>query len=102
MAEQAEAKSKEGQSKDLLTRLTDAGEEAIQKLADVPGGRRVVDAMSSMRERIDDLQLRMRRLDELEQRVAALEAASAKPAAGKRTTTGQTTSRSPGTPTQKS
>jgi uncharacterized protein involved in exopolysaccharide biosynthesis len=59
--------------KDLLTRLADAGEDAIQRLADVPGGRRIADALNGMRGRVDELQRRVRGLDELEQRVAELE-----------------------------
>jgi polyhydroxyalkanoate synthesis regulator phasin len=94
------------ESKDLLTRLADAGEEAIQKLADVPGGRRVVDAVSGLRDRVDELQHRVRRVDELEKRVEALErklAETRKPAARRRTTTRKTTaqSRAPRTPPQK-
>ena len=62
-----------GTGKDLLTRLSDAGEEAIRRLADVPGGSRVADALNGVRERVDELQRRVRGLDELEQRVAELE-----------------------------
>jgi uncharacterized small protein (DUF1192 family) len=75
--------------KDLLSRLADAGEEAIQRLAKAPGGENVVKALNTSRERIDELQKKVRGLDELEKRVAALEqridtvAKSAKPAAAK-------------------
>lgn len=84
MAERAE-----GESKDLLTRLTGAGEDAIQRLADAPGGRIVIDAFNSLRERVDELQSRLRRVDVLEKRVDALEQKLAeqtgKPAARRRT-----------------
>jgi outer membrane murein-binding lipoprotein Lpp len=59
--------------KDLLTRLADAGEEAINRLSDLPGGSRFVDATNAMRARMDELQKKVRGIDELERRVAALE-----------------------------
>ena len=65
--------------KDLLTRLADAGEDAIARLAETPGADRIVGAMTTMRERVDELQKRVRGLDELERRVAALEARLAEP-----------------------
>lgn len=75
--------------KDLLTRLADAGEEAISKLGGAPGADRFLGVANSMRERIDELQKKVRGLDELERRVAHLEkqvAAELKPARGKGTT----------------
>jgi hypothetical protein len=98
------------ESKDLLTRLADAGEEAIQRLGEVPGGRRALDAVSGLRDRIDELQQRVRRVDELEKRVAALEKKVgdlSKPRTTRRTTTARrtaTTARrkaAPRTPKQK-
>ncbi len=59
--------------KDLLSRLADAGEEAIQKLADMPGAQRAVDAAGGLRDRLDELQKRVRGIEELERRVAKLE-----------------------------
>ncbi len=59
--------------KDLLSRLADAGEEAIQKLGDMPGAHRAVEAVGSVRDRLDELQKRMRGLEELERRVTKLE-----------------------------
>lgn len=59
--------------KDLLSRLADAGEEAIQKLADMPGAQRAVEAAGSLRDRLDELQRRVRGIEELERRVAKLE-----------------------------
>jgi hypothetical protein len=59
--------------KDLLTRLADAGEEAIQRLADAPGADRLLNVAQSMRERMDELQKRVRGIDALERRVAELE-----------------------------
>lgn len=59
--------------KDLLTRLADAGEDAISKLGGAPGADRFLGVAHSMRERIDELQRKVRGLEELERRVAALE-----------------------------
>ena len=72
---------------DLLSRLADAGEEAISRLGKLPGGEQLAGAMHSMRERMDELQKRTigiegleKRIGELEQRIAALEGATRKPA----------------------
>lgn len=59
--------------KDLLSRLADAGEEAIQKLAEAPGADRFVGAFNTMRDRMDEMQKRLRGLDVLEKRLDALE-----------------------------
>jgi hypothetical protein len=61
------------QQKDLLTRLADVGEEAFSRVAGSQTTTRVVDSITGLRERMDDLQRKMRGLDELEQRVAKLE-----------------------------
>ena len=58
---------------DLLGRLADISEDAIQRLSDAPGADRVVGAMNSMRDRMDELQKRVRGLEKLEKRLAALE-----------------------------
>jgi hypothetical protein len=58
---------------DLLGRLADLSEEAIQRLSDAPGADRVMGAMNSMRDRVDELQRRVRGLEDLEKRIAALE-----------------------------
>jgi len=71
-------------NKDLVARIKDAGEDAIQKIGDVPGGKIALDALNGLRDRIDDLQKRMKRVDELEKRVEALEKAAKKPAPSKR------------------
>jgi hypothetical protein len=59
--------------KDILTRLADAGEDAINRLAELPGGTRLVDAVHSLRVRMDEMQKKVRGIDDLERRVAALE-----------------------------
>jgi hypothetical protein len=60
--------------KDFLTRLADAGEDAINRISDLPGGTKFADAAHAMRERMDELQKKVRGIDDLERRVAALEA----------------------------
>jgi hypothetical protein len=84
------------QEKDVLQRLADSGEEALQKfIADLPGGSKVVGAANSLFARVDELSKRMRSLDPLERRVAELERrldALTKPApATKRKTTAKKT-----------
>ena len=59
--------------KDLLTRLADAGEEAIGKLGDAPGMERMLGFANSTRDRLDELTRRVRGLEELERRVVRLE-----------------------------
>ena len=58
---------------DLLGKLAELSEEAIQRLQDAPGGDRVVGTMSAMKDRLDELQRRVRGIDELESRLSALE-----------------------------
>ena len=59
--------------KDLVGKLADAGEEVIQRLAELPGGSKLVETFNGMRNRIDDLQRRIVGVEGLEQRVAELE-----------------------------
>ena len=59
--------------RDVLSRLADAGEEAITRLAGTPGADRLLAPMNAMRDRIDELQRRVRGFDDLERRVEALE-----------------------------
>ena len=70
--------SKETQSKDLFTRVQDLGEEALHKLADVPGGSKLLDVANQSRARLDEMQKRLRGLDVLERRVDELEQRLAK------------------------
>src|SRR3954453_690486 len=58
---------------DLLGRLADLSEEAIQRLTEVPGADRAVGALNALRERTDELQRRVRGLEGMEQRLDALE-----------------------------
>lgn len=58
---------------DLLGKLAELSEEAIHRLQDAPGGDRVMGAMNTMRDRLDEMQRRVRGIDELERRLSALE-----------------------------
>lgn len=58
---------------DLLGKLADLSEEAMQRLSDAPGADRLVGALNSTRERVDELQKRVRGLEGLEQRLTKLE-----------------------------
>jgi hypothetical protein len=68
-----EQKQEQQQQRDVVTRLADVGEAAIQRLADVPGTDRFVGAANALRDRLDDLQKRVRGLESLEQRLSELE-----------------------------
>ena len=62
-----------GARKDLLSRLADAGEDAISRLGDAPGMDRMVGFANSTRDRLDELTKRVRGIDALEQRVTRME-----------------------------
>jgi hypothetical protein len=72
---------------DLLGRLADLSEEAVQRLAEAPGADRVLQALKGLADRVDDLQRRTRGFEELEKRLSTLEKrvdglAKSKPARG--------------------
>ena len=58
---------------DLLGRLADLSEEAVQRLSEAPGADRVLQALKGLADRVDDLQRRTRGFEELEKRLTALE-----------------------------
>jgi uncharacterized protein involved in exopolysaccharide biosynthesis len=58
---------------DLLGRLADLSEEAVQRLAEAPGADRALQALKGLGDRVDDLQRRTRGFEELERRLTALE-----------------------------
>ncbi len=60
-------------NKDLLGRLADMSEEAIQRLAEAPGADRVFQALKGLGDRVDELQRRTRSFEEMERRLSALE-----------------------------
>jgi uncharacterized protein Yka (UPF0111/DUF47 family) len=59
--------------KDVLSRLADRGEEALQRLAELPGGTKALKAMNDLRERVDELNKKVRGIDKLEARLDRLE-----------------------------
>jgi hypothetical protein len=70
-------------NKDLLGRLADISEEAIQRLSEAPGADRALQALKGLGDRVDEVQRRTRGFEELERRLSALEKrvdALAKPA----------------------
>lgn len=93
---------------DLLGRLADLSEEAIQRLSDAPGADKVLGAMNALRDRTDELQKRVRGLESLEQRLAAVERkvdrlakGGASSSAATRKSTKTTTTKSSGASTAK-
>jgi hypothetical protein len=58
---------------DLLGKLADLSEEAVQRLSDAPGAERLLGTLNTLRDRVDELQRRVRGLEDLEKRLAALE-----------------------------
>ena len=91
----------------MITRLAETGEEALHRIAELPGGTRVVEAANVLRERVDELSKRIRSLDPLEKRVAKLERRLdelSKPArsTARKSTTPRATSTSRKTPSSRS
>jgi outer membrane murein-binding lipoprotein Lpp len=72
MTETKKTTSKDAE-KDVLTRLADAGEEALHRLAELPGGQKAMNAVNDLRARVDDLAKKVRGIDALEARIAKLE-----------------------------
>lgn len=79
--------------RNIVERLADVGEEAIQRIGSAPGADRLVGALGAMRERVDDLQKRVRGLEGLDRRLAAVERRLDKIEGKGRTTARKTTSR---------
>jgi hypothetical protein len=59
--------------KNIVERLAGAGEEAIQKIGGAPGADRVLGALGTLRERVDELQKSVRSIDRLEKRLSGIE-----------------------------
>jgi phage shock protein A len=78
---------------DVIGRLAGKGEQAVQRIVDLPGGARALRAFNDLKTRVDDLSRRVRGIDELQRRVAKLEKEVAslkraqKPAAGQKAPT---------------
>lgn len=59
--------------KDLLTKLADAGEEALSRLTETPGIDKMTAFASSTKDRLDELTKRVRGIEQLEARLVKLE-----------------------------
>ena len=82
----------ETEQKDVVSRLADRGEEALQRLSELPGGKRALQAFNDLRARVDEMSKKVRGIDALYARVEKLEQelAALKPASKPKTTTGKT------------
>jgi BMFP domain-containing protein YqiC len=60
-------------TKDLLTKLADAGEDALTRLVDRPSVDRMTSFATSTKDRLDELTKKVRGIDALEDRIAKLE-----------------------------
>ena len=60
-------------AEDLLARLADAGEDALQRLSEAPGFDRALAVARSSRRQLDELTRRVQGISDLEERVARLE-----------------------------
>ena len=76
---------------DLLGRLADMSEDAIQRLSDAPGADKLMGAMNTLKDRTDELQKRVRGLEDLEKRLTAVEAKVDKLAKGTKATAAKET-----------
>ena len=83
------AETKPPADDDVIARLAGKGEQAIHRLADLPGGTKALQMFNELRTRVDDLSKRMRGVDELEQRVTKLEKELAALKRAQKTATGQ-------------
>ena len=59
--------------KNIVERLTGAGEEAIQRIGNAPGADKVLGALGTLRDRVDEWQKSVRTIDKLEKRLGAIE-----------------------------
>ena len=60
-------------NKDLVARLADLSEGAIQRLSEAPGADRALQALKGLGDKVDELQRRTRGFEELEKRLTTLE-----------------------------
>ena len=65
--------TKEKNTQDVIGRLAGRGEDALNRLAELPGGTKALKAFNDLRQRVDELSRKVRGVDELERRVAKLE-----------------------------
>ena len=69
----AKATPKNNKDKDVLARLADRGEEALQRFSELPGGTRALKAFNDLRANVDELSKKVRGIDRLEERLAKVE-----------------------------
>jgi len=55
---------------EIVSKLADRGEEALQKIASTPAAQKLLDALTGLRDRMDELQRRVSGVEALEKRVA--------------------------------
>jgi len=60
-------------NKDLVARLTDLSEGAIQRISEAPGAERAFQALKGLADKVDELQRQTRGFGELEKRLTKLE-----------------------------
>ena len=60
-------------SQNLIGRLADAGEDAIQKVGDMPGVQRFLTTLNGLPDRMEEMQRKLRGVEELERRLERLE-----------------------------
>lgn len=58
---------------EIVSKLADRGEEALQKIAGTQTGQKLLDALNGLRGRLDELQRRVSGVEELAKRVVDLE-----------------------------
>ena len=58
---------------EIVSKLADRGEEALQKIASTPAAQKLLDALTGLRDRIDELQRRVSGVEALEKRIVDLE-----------------------------
>ena len=59
--------------RNIVERLADVGEEAIQRIGTAPGADKLLGRLNIVKDRVDELQKRVRGLEGLDKRLAALE-----------------------------
>jgi TolA-binding protein len=57
----------------LVNRLADVGEEALQRIGGAPGADRLLGAVNGLRDRVDELQRRMRGFDDIQKQLESIE-----------------------------
>ena len=89
---------------DVFTRLADAGEEVLTRLASSAGMDRVTGAVTNLKDQVDALASKVRGMEKLEKRVEDLERKVerlSKPSGSRKTATARKTSSSAKTSSQK-